>query len=132
MGLLDGGIASAIYKGFKGKLLKGTLRREQPVGSAGLDSLGDPLATDPLTWACQGFTEDYSDFYRAQAGIPAGDVRVNVFAASLPRGIRPQKDDQVAFVRAGVTTWFQLRKNGTDPAEALWASPGFQIADPTA
>lgn len=131
MGLLDGQIAAAIFKGFKGKLLRGTLRRAGAATSAGLDNLGDPLATDPQTWPCEGFTEDYSDYYRRTAGIPDQDLKCNIFAASLPAGVRPKKDDQVAFVRAGVTTWFQLRENATDPAEALWTCPGFPIPDPT-
>lgn len=130
MGLLDGVLAKEIFKGFKGKLLNGTLRRESPATSAGLDILGDPIATEPQTWPCQGFTEDYSAFYRAQAGIPETDVRANIFAQSIP-GVTPTTDDQVAFVRAGVTTWYQLRKVTTDPATALWTAPAFEIPDPT-
>lgn len=130
MGLLDGQLSKAVYAGFKGKLLKGTLRRVSPAASGGLDGLGDPIATDAQTWGCQGFTEDYSDAFKVTAGIPMADLKANMFAASLP-GVRPQKDDQVAFVRAGVTSWYQVRKAAIDPAGALWVCQAFAIPDPT-
>jgi len=131
MGLLDGQLAQAVYLGFKGKLLKGSLRRAGVAESGGLDSRGDPLATDPQTWACQGFTEDYSDYFRATTGVPEGDLKANIFAKSLPAGVRPLKDDQVSFTQAGVTTWYQVRKAATDPATALWVCQAFAIPAPT-
>jgi hypothetical protein len=132
-GLLEGQLAKAIYGGFKGKLLKGQLRRLTPAESAGLDVLGDDAAAPvPALYRCEGFTEDYSDFSRAQAGIPEEDVKVNIFAASLPAGIRPLKDDTVSFTRAGAVSWYQLRADATDPAEALWVCQAFQLpGEPT-
>lgn len=130
--LFEGALASAIYAGFKGKLLKGVLRRETASGSAGLDSLGDPLATVVETWACQGFTDLYSAFYRSQAGIPDTDLKANIFAKSLAGGVVPTKDDQVKFTVSGVATWYQVRKVDVDPATALWVCQAFEIADPTA
>lgn len=130
MGLLDGQLAQAIYDGFKGKLLKGSLRREVIGDSSGLDELGDPVAAQPTTWGIQGFTDEYSDFFKAQAGIPTSDLKVCIFGKSLPAGVRPQKDDKVSFVQAGVSTWYQLRKATTDPATALWTCQGYVIPAP--
>lgn len=127
MGLLDGQIAKAIYSGFRGKLQRGTLWRPVTAASGGLDARGDPIVLSPLSWACQGFQDEYSDVYKVTVGIPITDVRINLFAASLPSGIAPQKDDKVHI--AG--QWWQLRKVTTDPAKALWIAPGFACKDPT-
>ncbi len=130
MGVLDGQLAAAVYAGFKGKLLKGTLRREVLGDSGGLDEFGDPIAPTPQTWGLQGFTDNYSDFFRASSGIPTTDLRVSVFAKSLPAGVRPQKDDKVSLAQAGVTTWYQLRRVTTDPATALWTCQSFVCEAP--
>ena len=116
MGLLDGQIASAIYAGFKNKLLKGTLRRRTAIVTMGLDELGDAVRTESTDYACQGFVDEYSEFFRATAGIPDTDLKVCVFAKSLPSGVRPLKDDLVKFG----SVWYQLKIVNTDPATALW------------
>ena len=127
-GLLDGYIAAAIYAGFKGRLLKGTLRRNVPSGN--LDDYGDATATSPSTWTTEGFTELYSDFFRAQARIPETDLKVNIFAKSLTSGVRPRKDDLASFTQAGVVTWYQLRNATVDPAGALWTCRAFVVPAP--
>lgn len=129
MGLLDGQLAQAIYNGFKGKLLKGSLRREVLGDSGGLDEFGDPVAPTPVIWTLQGFTDEYSDFFKATAFVPTTDLKVNVFAKSLQ--VRPQKDDKVSFTQAGVVTWYQVRKVATDPATALWVCQSFVCPAPT-
>lgn len=127
-GLLDG-LAKAVFSGFKGKLLTGTLRRDTP--SATLDENGDPDSYDPTTWAVQGFTDGYSDSFRMKAGIPIEDVKVCIFGASLPAGIRPKKDDRVSLTFKGVTTWYQLRgRVDTDPAQALWECQAYVCPEP--
>lgn len=131
MGILDGQLAQAVYDGFKGRLLKGTLRREVIGDSSGLDELGDAVAPEPVSWGAQGFTDEYSDFFKAQAGIPTTDLKVCIFAKSLPAGVRPQKDDKVSLTQAGVTTWYQVRKVMTDPATALWTCQSFVCQAPT-
>ena len=125
-GLLDGQLARQIYAGFRNKLQKGTLWRAGIASSGGLDGYGDPIATDPQTWPMQGFTDAYNDVFRAQAGIPEGDVKVCIFAKSLPAGIRPGKDDK-AFING---QWWQLRKAATDPATALWTCQAFACGAP--
>jgi hypothetical protein len=127
VGLLDG-LDRSIYAGFKGQLLKGQLRRLVAAESAGLDAFGDPNAPVPVLYDLEGFTDEYSDFYRANAGIPDTDLKVNVFGASC--AVRPQKDDQVTFTFKGETTWYQLRKIATDPARVLWVCQSFVIRPP--
>jgi hypothetical protein len=126
-GLLDGQLSKAIYAGFRNKLQKGTLWRATAALSAGLDERGDPNATDPVTWACQGFHDNIDDAYKARAGIPETDSMCAIFAQSLPAGIQPQKDDKL-FI-AG--SWWQLRRVKTDPATALWSCQAFQCQAPS-
>lgn len=128
-GLLEGALAKQVFAGFKGKLQKGTLRRAAPAISAGLDDRGDPIATDVTTWGFEGFKENYDDAYRARAEIPETDVKVNVFASSLPRGVAPMKDDQAELPK-GSRQWWQLRKVATDPATALFVCQAYAIQAP--
>lgn len=125
--LLTGKIAKAIFKGFKGKLLKGELRRETP--SATLDTLGDPDDTTISYFSIEGFTDEFTEFYKMKAGIPESDVKVNIFSQSAPTLI-PTKDDKVSFNTAFGIRWYQLRTVGVDPAGALFTAPGFEIDPP--
>lgn len=129
MGFLDGPLAESIYQGFKGKLLSGVIRQRAPAQSTALDEYGDPLDLIPTETTIEGFTEDYDDAFRAKAGIPLTDLKVNFFGKSAP-GITPGKDDIVRFTQAGVDTWYQLRRAKVDPAGALWVCQAFQIAAP--
>ena len=120
---LETQIRNEIYKGFKGRLLTGILRRATFSGV--VDSLGDPTEKTYTTYNLEGFVDTYSAFYKAQAGIPESDVKLLIIAGSL--AIAPRKDDQVRF--RGV--WYQVRRLGTDPGIATWELQSFQIADPT-
>lgn len=123
-GLLTGKLAKAVFKGFKGKLLTGTLRHDVP--GTTLDSNGDPTSTTRTVFSVEGFTDEYSAFYRAQAGIPETDLKVNIFSESSP-GLTPTKDDRVTFL--GV--WYRLRKVKVDPAGALFECQAFEIPKPS-
>ena len=123
MGLLTGALAKAIFAGFKGKLLKGELRRE--IKSGGLDEYGDPIVVEPVYFSVEGFVDRYNAFYRASAGIPETDLLVSIFSQSSP-GLTPRKDDKVLF--NGV--WYQLKTVGTDPATALFECQSFVIDPP--
>lgn len=129
MGLLDGNLATAIYKGFKGKLLVGIIRQHTTPDSGSLDALGDPIEIDPVDTAMEGFVDGYSAFYRAQAGIPETDMKVCIFAKSCP-SVTPSKDDLVRFTQAGVQTWYQVRAVAVDPALALWECQAFEVPEP--
>jgi hypothetical protein len=121
--LLTGQIAKAIFAGFKGKLLTGTLRQQ---AAAGVDAHGDPIPGAVTLNPCEGFTDQYDDAYRARAGIPQTDLIVNVFAQSLAAGIQPGKDDKAQFEGQ----WYQLRAVKTDPATALWVCQAYKVAAP--
>lgn len=121
MGLLDGDIAKQIFAGFKGKLLKGTIRQEVP---SGVDSNGDPIVSVVET-AIEGFLDEFSAFYKATAGIPDTDYKVNFFAQSAP-AVTPSRDDKILLGGK----WSQVRKPGTDPATALWVLQSFEIQAP--
>lgn len=123
MGVLDGPLATAIYKGFKGKLKKGVLRQMQFPDSGAQDDLGDDIDGAPVDYKFEGFTDNYSDFYKAQAGIPDTDLKVCIFAKSMPDHVRPGKDNKA---RVG-TVWYQLRAAKVDPAGALWECQAFEI-----
>lgn len=116
VGLLDGQLASAIYAGFKNKLLIGTFRRRAIDETEGLDELGDPRSVVETDYSCQGFTDNYSEFFRATFGVPDTDLKVCIFAKSLSAGVRPLKDDLVRFQ----SIWYQLKTVSVDPATALW------------
>lgn len=120
MGLLDGQIRSAIWKGFKGKLLKGTLTRTVP--SVAVNEYGDPISTTPQTFTLEGFVENFSAYYRAQAGIPDTDVKLLVFAESV--STEPTKDDVISFRG----TRYQVRRIlEIDPALATYQLQGYKI-----
>lgn len=120
--ILETQVRDAIYKGFKGKLLTGTLRRVTP--SSTLDADGDPITTTAATYSFEGFVDTYSEFYRAKVGIPDTRVKVVIIAGSL--SVVPLKDDQV-LVR---DKWYQVLENATDPALATWELPAFEIPSP--
>lgn len=121
-GLLEGKIAKAIYKGFKGKLLKGTLTRQVVAETAGLDENGDPIDVGPQTFPFQGMIENFSAFFRATVGIPDTDVGVLIFAESI--STVPNKDDKVTLRNRQ----FQVRKVlEVDPAEATYRLQCFEV-----
>lgn len=117
MGLLDGQIKAAIANGFRGKLLKGTLRK---VTAAGRSSNGDPT-TAPADYACQGFREAYSAFFRAQAGIPDDDVKIVLIAGLC--GAAPVSGDKINLSGG----WWQVRKVDIDPAGATYSAQCFGV-----
>lgn len=128
-GILDGSLAEQIYKGFKGKLLIGTIRQYSAPESGALDAFGDPIELIETDTRIEGFTEDYDDQYMANAGIPTTDLKVNIFGKSCP-GVIPGKDDKVRFRQGGVDTWYQLRRVRTDPAGALYVCQAFVTTVP--
>lgn len=117
MGLLDGAIKKAIADGFRGKLLKGTLRKVTATGRA---ANGDPITTT-TDYACQGFREAYSAFFRAQAGIPDDDVQI-VLIAGLT-GAAPVAGDKINLAGG----WWQVRKVDVDPAQATYSCQCFGV-----
>lgn len=115
-GILDK-IRTDLFAGFKGKLLKGTLKRVALDPAAGLDRFGDPQDKTTTTWDCEGFVDNSSKAFRGQDGVPKHFVKVCIFGASLPSGVHPGLDDIVQFGGE----WYQIMSPAeTDPATALW------------
>lgn len=120
MALLTGDLQGQIFAAFKGKLLKGLIRQIVIGVSGGLDARGDPIDVAPVYTRIEGFVEDYSDYFKATAGVPQTDVKVNIFGGSCP-GVTPGKDDIVMLKGIAGQKWYQLRGPiSTDPATALW------------
>lgn len=115
MGLLDGQIAAAIAKGFSGKLLRGTLRK---LTTTSQNSYGDPIQSH-TDYRTQGFVDNYSDIYRAQAGIPNTDVRITLIAGLT--GAAPSKDDEISMQGA----YYRIRAVSADPALAHYECQSF-------
>lgn len=136
VGLLDGDLQKAIYEGFKGRLLKGVVRRYGIAQSGGLDELGDPIdGSGYQEWPIEGFRDDYSHFTRAQAGIPSTDYKVCIFAGSAP-SYAPRNGDLVRLDPKTGSYWSRLNgdKGGirTDPATALWECRAAPAEEPEA
>lgn len=107
---LEGQLRNAIAKGFKGKLLVGTLTR---MVRGGVDEYGDPIST-PQTFRVEGFVDTYSDFYIQQAGLPETTVKIVLISGNSQ--VSPLKEDYINF--RGET--FQVNKVSTDPALATF------------
>lgn len=119
MGLLTGDIKKAIANGFRGKLLNGTLTKVNTTGRNPAN--GDPITTS-VSYPVQGFRDVYTQFYRAQAGIPDEDVRITLIAGLC--GAEPNIGDKITMSGA---VW-QVRKiGGIDPAGATFDLQCFQI-----
>lgn len=112
-------IPKAIADGFRGKLLKGTLIK---VNTTGRDPTnGDPVTTT-ASYPVQGFRDVYSQFYRAQAGIPDEDVRITLIAGLC--GAEPAIGDKVTIAGG---TWEVRKIGGVDPAGATFDLQCFAV-----
>lgn len=117
MGLLDGGIAGIVGSALNVLTLTGTLTR---ASGTTVDTYGDPV-TSSTDYAFKGFDETPSAAYRARAGIPIGDVIIQVVGTSI--STVPQIDDLIAFRGK---SW-RVRVVSTDPARALYACQCFEV-----
>lgn len=129
MGLLDGDLRDSIYAAFKGKLLSGTLYGAEVPVSGALDALGDPLDVSRPEYPIEGFADAYSAFTHAQAGIPDTDLKLCFFGATIV-GVVPQQGWVAKLLKKGVATWYEIRKEGIDPAGALWECQAFVVPQP--
>lgn len=108
--LLEAQIRNAIAKGFKSKLLTGTLTR--PVSSA-VDNRGNPVPATPLNFRVEGFADNYTAAYKATAGIPVTDFKITLILGNCET--EPLKDDTIALPGWGSA---KVRNVKTDPAKA--------------
>ena len=118
--LLKGKIRKAIAKGFKGKLLKGTLTRRN---SSTVDpNTGFPTNTTPQSFTVEGFHDNYNETFRVGAGIPETDSQIILIAGNCQ--IEPKKDDKIIFPNYPS---FQIRKIKTDPDKAHFDCQVYEI-----
>ena len=69
--------------------------------------------TTSSTFSVEGFPSNYSEFFRATAGIPESTAKIILIAANCQT--TPIKDDVIAFDGFGS---FQVREVKTDPDRA--------------
>lgn len=120
--LLETQIRKAIGQGFKGRLLKGTLRRTV---SAGVDAKGDETNLTTTDYTFDGIRENFDKRYALQAGIPITDVRILIIADSL--AVQPVAGDKIK-IR---DEWFQVRGIlAIDPASASYNLQAYSVASP--
>lgn len=125
--ILERQLKSKIAKAFKGKLLKGTLRR---ITAAGLDAYGDPTSPTVQNVAFEGVRDTFSAYYKAQAGIPDTDVSILIILGSMNPALTPNQDDKV-YVSTPWNKWYQVRKVlSIDTAGAVAQLQAFEIPDP--
>jgi hypothetical protein len=125
--LLDGALKKKIAAAFKGRLTKGTVRREV---AAGLNSFGDPTTPTVSTFSFEGVRQSFSLFTKASSGIPETDVAIVVLLGSLKPDTSLKKDDKI-FLAVPWNTWHQVRKVlEIDPANAACRLQCYEIPAP--
>lgn len=112
-------LQKAIAKGFKGKLLSGTIARAT---ASGVNEFGDPVTGPDQTYACEGMVADYDDAYRKAAGIPETSVKILLIAGNT--AVVPKKVDRVTF--RGVT--YEILKIKADPALATYDCEAYRVS----
>jgi hypothetical protein len=119
--LLESALRKTVATAFKGKLLKGSIRR---VINTSVDGLGDPTGTAKL-FPFEGIRDNFTAQYAQAAGIPLTDARFLIIAGSC--AITPQPGDQISLRNA----WFEVRQVlAVDPANATISLAAFAIPAP--
>jgi len=119
---LEGSLKKAVAKGFKGKLLKGIVRK---VVASAVNNQGDIVPTGIRDYPFEGIRENFSAYYKAQAGIPDTDVSILIILGLTTT--TPDKDDKI-YING---TWYQVRKIlEIDPAGASAKVQAFSIPLP--
>lgn len=120
--LLESKIRKLIGAGFKGKLLKGTLRR---LTSTGLDEKGDETGITTKDYKFEGIRDNFDKRYAQQAGIPETDVRILIIADSI--AVVPRAGDKIELRGA----WNEVRRVlAIDPADASYTLQAFEVEAP--
>lgn len=123
--ILEKELAKIIAKEFRGKLLKGTLRREL---ATTVDEFGDPSVSTIKNYSVEGIRDTFSANYAVLYGIPQSDVRILLIMNLIKPATMPQKDDKI-YIRE---RWHQVRKIiEVDPASATITLQCFEIEAPS-
>lgn len=120
--LLETKLRKEIGKAFKGKLLKGTLRRVPKTFT--LDANRDPIPDPAITFTLEGIADKASSFWIEKVGVPEATSRLTIIADSL--ATTPVQGDQIKLR----SQWYAVLKTITDPAIAAWEIAAVEIADP--
>ncbi|WP_022697923.1 hypothetical protein [Euryhalocaulis caribicus] len=118
MGLLDGDLQDVFGSVFGSLMLDGTLTKAPSVS----DGKGGWTAGTPQTAAVKLMIESYSEFYRAQAGIPDTDVKIIVLQKDV--AFTPDTDSRIT-VRGEEYSVVQVQQ---DPAQASWTLQGRPVS----
>lgn len=128
--LLESTVKKKIASGFKGKLCKGTLRRENV---SALDSRGNPVTVSAKSYTIEGIRENISARYADKERIPVTDVAILIILGlgSLnTNNITPQQGDKV-FIGVPFNKWHEVRRIlEIDPAGASCRMAAFEINAP--
>lgn len=120
---LDRQMKRAIAQGFKGRLLKGRVRR---VTAAAANEFGDAEPEAPEYFKCEGIRENFDAAYAAKAGIPVTDVKIMLIAGLV--AIEPRQGDKVELRGQ----WYDLKRVlSVDPAGATYTFQATQIPEGT-
>lgn len=114
----NSGLRKQLAKGFKGRLLVGVLTRKI---NGDVDERGIPT-TVTQTYRVEGFVDNYSAYYRRNAGIPDNDVNIVLIAGNCDTD--PIKDDRIKFANFPE---YQIRVVETDPALAHYECQSFSV-----
>lgn len=114
----NSGLRKQLAKGFKGRLLVGVLTRKI---NGDVDERGIPT-TVSQTYRVEGFVDNYSAYYRRNAGIPDNDVNIVLIAGNCDTD--PIKDDRIKFANFPE---YQIRVVETDPALAHYECQSFSV-----
>ena len=123
MALLESQIKAQVATAFKGRLLKGTLRR---IASTSLDAAGNEEPGTATTYTFDGIRENLDAAYAAKAGIQSTDVSILIIAGSI--SVTPKQDDEIKIRNQ----WHKVRRIlKIDPANATYLLLCYEITDPT-
>ncbi|MDB5620520.1 hypothetical protein [Tardiphaga sp.] len=112
---LAGSLARTIGAAFNTLFLPAVLVRDVP--QTGGDP-ADPLPPLAANFPCRAVVEAYSQFYRANNLVQAGERKVLILATSV--GVKPTAGDRVTI--QGIT--FAISEVSTDPATAIYECKG--------
>lgn len=124
---LAGSLSKQLAKGFKGRLLSGTVRRY----TFTRDTKGNPEPTGKTDYTfASGIREDFDARWRTQAGIPDTDVGILILLGSI--SITPGQNDDIMFNSGPYAgAWYHVRQVlSIDPAGASVRLQAYQIAEP--
>lgn len=122
---LEAQIKKQVASAFKGRLLKGVIRR---VGTSSINEYGDLVPGAATTFLFEGIRDTFTLEFAQAAGVLVTDAKILVLLGSVQPVTELVPDDQIRLR----SEWFQLRKKvEADPAGATQAWAGFEIEDPT-